>query len=345
VPVRALSIHPHDDGGRVVLGDVPEPSDADGALLVEALAMGVCGTDREIVARGPRALPAGRESLILGHESLGRVLEAPPGAGVAPGDHVVGIVRRPDPVPCAFCAAGRFDLCENGRFTERGILGRDGFGSERFRIEPEYAVRVDPALGLAGVLVEPASVVAKAWEQLEHAVRRPLRRALVLGAGPIGLLAALFGVQRGAEVHVVDRVGHGAKPTQTRKLGAVHHTSTDELHGVFDVVVECCGALVGEAIHRVAPGGAVCLVGVGDARAVGAINLADLARALISRNKTVMGTVNSNRLHFEAAHDALRAADPAWLDGLLTDRLSLADWSAAFETGPERIKAVIRFAA
>lgn len=341
--MRALTVHPAGHGGTLVLEDVPEPAPEDGQLLVEALALGVCGTDREIVAKGPRLAPAGRTGLILGHESLGRVVDAPVGSGIAPGDLVVGVVRRPDPVPCAFCAVGQFDLCENGRFTERGILGRDGFGSERFRLEPEYTVRVDPDLGLAGVLLEPTSVVAKAWEQLDHAVRRPRRRALVLGAGPIGLLAALLGTQRGLDVHVVDRVAHGPKPRQARGIGATYHSSTDSLRGTFDAVVECSGALVAEAVDRTAPGGAACLVGVGDPRSAGALNLADLARRLISRNRTVMGTVNSNRGHFDAAHAALRRGDREWLDGMLTDCVPLENWRAAFATGPEQIKAIIHF--
>jgi threonine dehydrogenase-like Zn-dependent dehydrogenase len=341
--MRALSVHPNGHGGTLVLDDVPEPTPEDGDLLVEAIALGVCGTDREIIAKGPRLAPEGRTGLILGHESLGRVLQAPPGSPVTPGDLVVGIVRRPDPVPCGFCAAGQFDLCENGRFTERGILGRDGFGSERFRLESDYAVRVEPDLGLAGVLLEPTSVVAKAWEQLDHAKRRRRHRALILGAGPIGLLAAFLGTQRDLDVHVLDQVAHGPKPRQVRALGATYHSSIESLRGSFDAVVECSGALVAEAIERTAPGGAACLVGAGDVRSAGVLNLADLARGLISRNRTVMGTVNSNRRHFEVAHALLRRADREWLDGLLTDRVPLENWRAAFDTGAEKIKAVIHF--
>jgi threonine dehydrogenase-like Zn-dependent dehydrogenase len=343
--MRALCVRPGEHGGTLVLADVGEPAPEDGELLVEALALGVCGTDREIAARGPRRAPPGRTGLVLGHESLGRVLQAPAGSGIAPGDLVVGVVRRPDPVPCASCAVGRSDLCENGRFTERGILGLDGFGSERFRLEPEYAVRVHPDLGLAGVLLEPTSVVVKAWEQLDRAVHRSPRRALVLGAGPIGLLAALLGVQRGLDVHVVDQVAHGPKPRQARGIGATYHSSTATLRGAFDAVVECTGALVAEAVERTAAGGAACLVAAGNARSAGTVGLADLARQLISRNRTVLGTVNSHRTHFEAAHAALRRADREWLDGLVTASVPLEDWRAAFEAGPEHIKAVIRFAA
>src|SRR5919204_584312 len=99
---------------------------------------------------------------IVGHENLGRVIESPPDSGLSAGDLVVGIVRRPDPVPCAACAAGEWDMCRNGRYTERGIKGRDGYCSDRYRIEPKFAVKVDPGLGELGVLLEPASVVAKA---------------------------------------------------------------------------------------------------------------------------------------------------------------------------------------
>src|SRR5206468_2320309 len=131
-----------------------------GMLDVQALALGVCGTDREIIAGDYGWPPDGEPRLILGHESLGRVLRAPQGSGFQAGDHVVGVVRRPDPVPCPACAAGEWDMCRNGRYTERGIKQRHGYGAERWVVEPEFAVKVDPALGLLGVLLEPTSIVA-----------------------------------------------------------------------------------------------------------------------------------------------------------------------------------------
>jgi threonine dehydrogenase-like Zn-dependent dehydrogenase len=142
------------------LDHIPEPPVSKGMLAVQAVALGICGTDREIVAGKYGSAPPGQERLVLGHESLGRVKEAPSGSGFEREDLVVGIVRRPDPVPCPACAVGEWDMCQNGRFTERGIKQRDGFGSERFQIEPDYSIKVDPALGLLGVLLEPTSVVA-----------------------------------------------------------------------------------------------------------------------------------------------------------------------------------------
>ena len=130
------------------------------------------------------------------------MLEAPAGSGFRAGDLVVGIVRRPDPVPCPACAAGEWDMCRNDRFSERGIVREDGYGSERWRVEPEFAIAIPTELGELGVLLEPASVLAKAWEQVDRISGRAFfrrERALITGLRPIGLLACLLGVQRGYE--------------------------------------------------------------------------------------------------------------------------------------------------
>ena len=158
--------------------------------------------------------------------------EAPRDSGFAAGDLVVGVVRRPDPEPCPACAHGEFDFCRNGRYTERGIKERHGYGSERWTVETDYAVKLDPALEPVGMLMEPTSIVAKAWDQIERIGRRAYfapERVLVTGAGPIGLLAALLGAQRGLEVHVLDRNTDGPEaragrarsaPTTTRPTSA-----------------------------------------------------------------------------------------------------------------------------
>ena len=185
--------------GSLRVDEVPEPDARLGSVLVEALAVGICGTDVEIAEGGYGWPPPGRDRLILGHESLGRVLD-PGSSGLRVGEHVVGIVRRPDPVPCPNCAVGEWDMCSNGGYTERGIKQVDGFMAERWRIEPEYAVRVDPGLGVLGVLLEPTTVVAKAWEHIASIGRRTFwdpQTVLVVGAGPIGLLGALIAVQHG----------------------------------------------------------------------------------------------------------------------------------------------------
>jgi glucose 1-dehydrogenase len=152
--MRAITVVPGKEGSAR-LDDVPEPDQGAGAVLVEALALGVCGTDLEITSGRYGWAPPGRERLVLGHESLGRVVEAPADGELAAGDLVAGIVRQPDPVPCGNCAVGEWDMCRNGRYTEHGIKELDGFGSERWRIQPEFAVKIDPALDRLGVLLEP----------------------------------------------------------------------------------------------------------------------------------------------------------------------------------------------
>ena len=223
--MKAITVEPHKPE-TTYLEDIPEPDPSGGSVLVEAIAVGVCGTDVEIVEGKYGWSPRGKKRLVLGHESLGRVLDPGPTGMFQEGELVVGIVRRPDPVPCPNCAVGEWDMCRNGQYTEHGIKGLHGFGAERWRIDPDYAVKVDAALGLNAVLMEPTSVVAKVWDHVDRLWRlaeAPPRRALITGAGPIGMLAALLGVQRGLDVHVYDHNKTGPKPAIVADLGATYH--------------------------------------------------------------------------------------------------------------------------
>jgi threonine dehydrogenase-like Zn-dependent dehydrogenase len=130
--VRAITVVPLQKDS-LDLTDMPEPPDEDGPVVVETLAIGVCGTDAEIIRGDYGWAPPGESRLTLGHESLGRVAEAPSTSGLATGDLVVGIVRRPDPVPCPNCEVGEWDMCRNGQYTERGIKQRHGFADHRCR--------------------------------------------------------------------------------------------------------------------------------------------------------------------------------------------------------------------
>jgi threonine dehydrogenase-like Zn-dependent dehydrogenase len=345
--MRALTVKPGEAGsGR--LDDVPEPPEADGEVLVETLVVGVCGTDADIVAGNYGWAPPGRDRLVLGHESLGRVKAAPEGSGFSEGDLVVGIVRRPDPVPCPACAGGEWDFCQNGQYTERGIKSHDGYCSERYRITPDFLVKVDPALGTLGVLLEPTSVVAKAWEQLEHIGQRSKgwspKTAVVTGAGPIGLLAAMIGRQRGLDVHVIDQVTSGPKPELVAGLGASYHTGAiGDAARSIDIVVECTGvgSLVFDAMSAVASGGVVCLTGVSSGGRSISVDAGTLNRSMVLENETVVGSVNANRRHYEAAAKALAAADRSWLEGLISRRVPLEHWDQALRRSPDDVKVVI----
>jgi threonine dehydrogenase-like Zn-dependent dehydrogenase len=343
--MRAITIVPG-QADSVALSEVAEPAPEDGSLLVSALQLGVCGTDFELISGHYGSAPVGSMHLVLGHESFGRVEEAPETSGFQRGDLVIGIVRRPDPEPCTACAAGEWDMCRNGSYTERGIIARHGFGAERWRIEPEFTVRVEPDMRPVGVLVEPASVIAKAWDQIEHIGQRAHwrpRSLLVTGAGPIGLLAAMMGRQRGFEVHVLDQVRDGPKPRLVEQLGATYNTGTlDHLGSAPDIVIECTGAapLIRDCILHLASAGILCLVGSSQ-KPETMLNVGDLNRAMVLKNQVIFGVVNGNRRHYEQAAEALRQADRNWLLGLITRREPFAQWRAAFERRAGDVKVVI----
>ena len=342
--MRAITVIPG-RSGSARLDEVPEQGAELGSVVVEALAVGVCGTDIEIADGRYGWSPPGQERLILGHESLGRVVD-PGRSGFAVGDHIVGIVRRPDPVPCPNCAVGEWDMCSNGGYTERGIKEVDGFMADRWRIEPEYAVKVNKSLGLLGVLLEPTTVVAKAWEHIGSIGRRSFwdpTTVLVIGAGPIGLLAALIGVQYGGDVHVLDRVTTGRKPELVEALGAIYHTGTVSDTGLSpDIVVECTGVVpvIRDAAEAAAPGAIVCLTGVGSPFTPEG-RLTSLASDAVLKNLVLFGSVNANRRHYEAAARALGEADRSWLERLITRRVPLERLPEALERRPDDVKVVV----
>ncbi|GHH43545.1 glucose 1-dehydrogenase [Streptomyces candidus] len=346
--MRALTVSP----GRknsLEARELPDPSPANGELLVRGLTVGVCGTDREIANAEYGWAPPGRDWLILGHESLGRVEQAAPGSGFSAGELVAGVVRRPDPVPCGACAHGEFDMCRNGRYTERGIKEIDGYGAQLWCVEPGYAVKLQPSLERVGVLMEPTSVVAKAWEQVERVGGRSWfepRRVLVTGAGPIGLLAALLGTQRGLDVHVLDRVTDGPKPRLVRDLGATYHSGdvTQVIDKVCpDVIIEATGAgsLVFAALTGTASYGVVCLTGVSPAGRRISVDAGLINRDIVLENDAVVGSVNANLRHYRQAADALGKADPAWLERLISRRVPLERAVEAFQPQPDDVKVVI----
>jgi threonine dehydrogenase-like Zn-dependent dehydrogenase len=319
-------------------------------VLVQTHAIGICGTDAEIAFQGYGWPPPGDEYLVLGHESIGEVVDAPPESGLEVGDLVVGIVRRPDPVPCSCCAAGDWDMCRNGGYLERGIKERHGYGSERYRIEPEFAVRVDPRLGDLGVLLEPTTVVAKAWEQVERIGSRGCfepRIALVTGAGPIGLLAALLATQRGLETHVVDVVESGLKPQLVRELRATYHSRPlRDLAGLgADVVIECTGLgeVVMGAMRAAAPNAVAALAGISGRTGNIELNLDAANKNMALKNGVMFGTVNAARRHYEQAAQALTAAPSGWLGGLITREVDVSHWSDALQKKPDDIKVIVRF--
>jgi glucose 1-dehydrogenase len=339
--MRAMTVIPGKPDSAE-LTELPDPQPGDGELLVEPIYLGVCGTDREIVEGGHGEPPPGHERLVLGHELLGRVRDT--------GDLVAGIVRRPDPVPCPCCAQGEWDMCRNGQYTERGIKALDGYGAELVTVEADFAIQVPAELGTLGVLTEPASILAKAWEQIDRIGTRACsahERALIIGAGPIGLLGALMGAQRGLEVHVLDRATEGTKPDAVQALGGRYHAGdvTDLAKEIQpDIVVECTGVaeLVAGAMRHTAPGAIVCLTGVAPSRTL-SLDVGALNNELVLENDVVFGSVNANRRHFEQAVKSLTDADQDWLRRLITRTVPLDHWPEALEKGDDDIKVAVEF--
>ncbi len=242
-------------------------------------------------------------------------------------------------------------MCRNGRYTERGIKGLHGYASDRYRISPDFAVKLDPGLEQVGVLLEPTTVVAKAWDHIERIGNRvhwEPRTVAVTGAGPIGLLAALLGVQRGLEVHVLDVVEEGIKPQLVHALGAEYHTEPiTEIGLAPDVIVECSGvpSVVVDVLGQSGHDGIVCLTGVSPKGRNVTIDAGALGREIVLQNDAIFGSVNANRAHYELAAQALADADPGWLPQLITRRLPLERYAEALQRHGDDVKVVLEMQA
>jgi threonine dehydrogenase-like Zn-dependent dehydrogenase len=344
--MKALAVSPGTPHSAQLI-DRPLPEARNGALLIKGLTIGICGSDAEIIEHGGGEAPAGEASLILGHESLGEVIEAPPGSGFAPGQLVAGIVRRPDPEPCDHCAIGEWDMCRNGGYRECGIKAEHGYAREHYLLEPQFAVAVDASLGELGVLMEPASVVIKACVQAAQFLQRTrvhARTALITGAGPIGLLAALASCSNGFDTCVVDIVEGGPKPELVKALGARYHAgSVRDLDISPEVVIDCTGigSVLREAGAKASPGAIIALTGISASAGLSEVDLNVFNKNMVLNNKVLFGSVNAGRSHFELAAALLAQADPSWLRRLISRRVPFDHWPEALERQPDDVKVVL----
>jgi threonine dehydrogenase-like Zn-dependent dehydrogenase len=333
LPGRAGSIH---------LRDIPKPdlTDIPGGrgVLVRVVAVGVDGTDKEINAALYGAAPPGDDYLVLGHESLG-VVEAvgPNVTTLKPGDHVVATVRRKG--TSLFDAIGTYDMTTDDTYLERGINLRHGYLTEYYVDDPEYLVLVPPGLASVGMLLEPCSVIEKGIAQAYETQRR-LRvwkpvRAAVLGAGTIGLLAAMALRLRGLEVTVLGRTPRPYLNSDLAEaIGARYLTTADipvveaaRAHGPFDLIFEASGhaPLAFEAMEALGRNGILVLSGVSGGDAVAEVPVARVNLGFVLGNKAMIGTVNANREYFETGIRDMAQAEatwPGWLARFLTHPVS-----------------------
>jgi threonine dehydrogenase-like Zn-dependent dehydrogenase len=357
--MRAVTVTPGLAGSLRVL-DIPDVQPVAGEVVVKVLQGGLCGTDAEITAGLYGEAPPGCAYLVLGHENLGVVESAPAGSSLLAGDLVVSTVRRPCPERCLPCRAGENDMCLTGHYLERGIQALHGFMSERYVEDPQHVVHVPSRLRAIAVLVEPMTVAQKALEQtfrIQGRMRWAPRQAVVLGAGPVGILAAAAMRIRGLEVTVVSREAEGsARDALLREAGIAYVSTTrtpiDALPrrlGAIDLVLEATGAaaVIAPAISILGRDGVCVLASVTEVGRKSEIDLGEWNRQMVLGNRLVFGTVNAGRRHFEAAVRDLETAEerlPGWMGRLITRRLPFTEAARALRREPAEIKTVLDFA-
>jgi threonine dehydrogenase-like Zn-dependent dehydrogenase len=349
--MRAVAVFPGQREIALVEQEPPpllRPTD----VRLRMLDVGICGTDREIAAFAYGTPPARSPYLVLGHESLGEVVEAGPAvSGLRLGDLVVPMVRRPCPhATCVACRAGRQDFCYTGDFTERGITGAHGFMTEEVVDDERWLVPVPRALRDVAVLVEPLTIAEKALAQIDEVQRRlpwacPLgagggpgscHRAVVLGAGPVGLLGAMALRAAGYDTWVYSRErAPSAKSALVEAIGS-HYASSEEVSlerlaarvGNVDVVFEATGAsrLSFAAMKVLGTNGVFVFTGVPGRKAPVEVDTDLIMRNLVLRNQVVLGTVNAGREAYQAAVRDLAVFRERWpgaLGDLVTGRFPI----------------------
>jgi threonine dehydrogenase-like Zn-dependent dehydrogenase len=362
--MRAIAVFPEKRDLRII--DLPAPeAKGEHDVTVRVREVGICGTDREICGFHYGTPPSGKSRLVLGHEALGEVVRVGPAVrSLKTGDLVAFTVRRPcEDKECVACRAGRQDFCTTGEFLERGIKEADGYMTELVVEEEHYLVRVPRVLADVGVLVEPLTIAAKAGMDLEAILQRyPWEptgmRALVLGAGPIGLLAAMMLVAR----NDVETFVYSLEPAESeraklvRSFGAEYVSARDvpvaELPtrvGRFDIIFEAVGhaRVAFSALEALAPNGVVVLSGVPGGEKPIEINLDAIMRNIVLNNQVVFGTVNASRAAFEASVRQLEQFMTLFPDAvrrLITHKARLEDAPELLRSSGG-IKQVIRLAA
>ncbi len=336
--MKAIAVFPGKPNS-IHLAELPKPSLSDvpggRGVLVKVLRVGVDGTDKEINAAEYGAAPEGYDFLVTGHESFGKVEAV--GSNVAelrPGDYVVATVRRPG--SSLYDKIGTYDMTTDDTYFERGINLRHGFLAEYYVDDPEYIVKIPQGLKEVAVLLEPTTVVekgiAQAYEiQRRLRVWRP-RRAAVMGAGTIGLLATLALRLRGLEVTTF---GLTRKPYRNSDLieaiGARYQSTADvpliegaKQHGPFDIIFEATGysPVVFDSMQALGKNGVLVLSSVTGGNRKVEVPADKINLEFVLGNKVMVGTVNANREYFEMGVRDMAQAEaeyPGWLEQLLTN--------------------------
>ncbi len=353
--MKAVAVFPGTHQCKVI-GDFPEPRiESPGQIKLRMLEVGICGTDKDIVSFQYGTPPEGSPYLVIGHESLGEVVET--GARVSDihkGDLIVLSVRRPcDHPDCIACRSGRQDFCYTGDFTERGIKGRHGYMTELVVEDAQYAFAVPRELRDVAVLVEPLTIAEKAVAQLWAVQQRlpwarrlePARqatswnqRALVLGAGPVGLLGAMKLVLEGFETFIYSRVDESRTRVDiARRIGArfidagqVPVDGIVKIAGRIDLVYEAVGAsnLAFQVMTCLAINGVFIFTGVPGRKEPMNVDTSLLMRNHVLKNQVIFGTVNAGPDAFRNAIADIGEFHRRWpeaLGGIISNRVPIEE--------------------
>ena len=329
--------HPH----SVHLTEIGLPELGSRDLLIRVKEVGYCGTDREIIEGHFGTPPEGSESLVIGHEAIGEVEAV--GSDVTlfeVGDLVVPTARRG--CDCAQCQAGESDFCATLQHQERGIIGQHGFLTERFVEADEHVVKIPASIAHLGVLTEPVSVAEKAWRVAQAVQTRVIswtpKEALVIGAGPIGVLATLVLRAHGLSVRTLDlRCAPNTAEAVVTGAGAAYvctaGSSTRDLSQSLppaDVIIECTGSSepVFMAMELLGNNGVLVSLGVTGGKKELTIPADKLNLQFVLGNKLWVGSVNSSLTDFGNAVRDLQRFEELWpglTGGMITRRLSGLD--------------------
>jgi threonine dehydrogenase-like Zn-dependent dehydrogenase len=338
--------------------DMPDPKMKPDQVAVKMLRVGLCGTDAEINHGVYGKPPEGDEFLILGHENLGVVEEVGRKVkGWKAGDLVVSTVRRPCGI-CPQCKAGENDMCSSGQYTERGIMRRHGFMAQYYVESPAFLNKIPKEIRDFAVLLEPMSVVQKG---IDHAylLQRRLKSwkpvfAMVLGAGPIGLLAAAVLRARGLRVAVIGREDSTEmRAGLVKQLGAEYISVANKAlpdvpkeTGYPDIVIEATGVsrVVFDAMEILGPNGVLCLLSVTGGDTINPEPIDLINQKLVLGNQVVFGSVNANPRHFKQGVKDFVTIDRKWpgvMNRLLTNKIPWQDHKKWFTDRGDGIKSTL----
>jgi glucose 1-dehydrogenase len=355
--LREIAVRPG-TADTLNLREDASPSPAPGELLLRVLQVGVCGTDRDIVSGFYGQSPPESDYLVLGHEALCRVEEVPPGvSSFSKGDLVVPTVRRNCPESCLNCRSGQSDACLTGHYKEHGIKGLHGFAREFATTDAKFVAKLPESLAKTGVLLEPLTIVEKGVEQTLELQRARIawepHKALVLGAGPVGLLATALLRLRGFDVvTAATRPSDSAKAKLARQTGAdyasVRETPLSAMEGEHDIVLEITGNtdVALEAQKLTAVNGVVCYLGIYSDKT----ETEDAGRIfteLVLGNRVFFGSVNANLTYFRKGVEDLQKISEKWggfLECIITKRSTVDDFQDAYAKEVEdEIKSTVVF--